>query len=323
MKIACIGDHIEGTLRNVTLEEIAFAEGLKDKHGGEISLILLGSDLDVFTESLKNYDLSKIVYLEDPQLQLYNQFLYTIALMKYLSENPADILVMPHTSVGMDLAPSMAMEQDLPVITSCESAEYENGGWSAIRVIYGGKVKEKVHTDGSSVIVTLRPGDFSTAKEKPSSPEIVKLHPSFEGQTGDMTSLNIEKPVQEDVDITKYSALVAVGRGLGSADNIELVESLAGELNSALACTRPVVDQGWLPKGRQVGTSGKTVAPKLYLALGISGATNHINGMKKSSTIIAINKDPSAAIFEISDYGIVADLMDIVPLLVEELKKGA
>lgn len=322
MKIACVGDHIEGNLKNITFEELTLAQELKEKNGGEISLILIGSNLDAFTEKLKNYEVDKIVYIEEDRLELYNQSLYASSIMKYLEANPSDILIMPQTSIGMDLAPSVAVDLNLPIITGCESVSLEDGKWSATRVIYGGKVKEKVSIDSSRAVITVRPGDFAGAKETPSSPEIVKFAPPIDWASSKITALNVEKPAQEDVDITKYNTIVAVGRGLGSADNIQIAEELAKELDSVLACTRPVVDQGWLPKSRQVGTSGKTVAPKLYMAMGISGATNHINGMKRSGTIVSINKDPSAAIFEISNYGVVADLTEILPLLVEELKKG-
>lgn len=321
MEIVCIGDLYNSTLRDITLEEIALAQKIREKNGGDIDLILIGTKLDVFTEKLKNYGLRKVIYIDDPRLALYNQDLYTLSAASYLKQNHPEVLIIPQNSMGLDLAVPLAEDLDLQVITNCESAELEDGKMTAVRTIYGGKIKEKVSVNCSCALLTVRPGDFGAAAEQASSPEIVKFEAPIDWGASKITALEVKKPATEDVDITKMNALVSIGRGLGNVNNMAMIKDLAQQLKTVVVCSRPVVDMGWLPRVRQVGTSGKTVAPKLYLALGISGATNHVNGMKRSETIIAVNKDSSAEIFKISQYGAVADLLEIVPLLIEELKK--
>lgn len=322
MNIVCIGDLYDSTIRDITFEEMALAQKIREKDGGEIDLILIGSNLDVLSEKLKNYSLRKVIYIDDSRLALYNQDLYTLSVVSYLKQNPPDVLIVPQNSMGLDLAVPLAEDLELQVITNCESAGLENGKMTATRTIYGGKIKEEVFVDSPRVILTLRPGDFGAAAEQPSSPEFVKFQPDIDWNASKITSIEVKKPATEDIDITKLGALVSIGRGLGNVNNMKIIEELAQQLKTVVVCSRPVVDMGWLPRVRQVGTSGKTVAPKLYLALGISGATNHVNGMKRSEIIIAVNKDPTAEIFKISKYGAVADLLEIVPLLTEELKNA-
>ncbi len=322
MNVVCLGDLYDSSLRDITLEEISLARKITEKAGGGIDMILIGSNLDVFSDKLKNYGLRKIVYIDDSRLTLYNQELYASSIASYLKQSTPDVLILPQNSMGLDLAVPLAEDLDLPLITSCESIGIEDGKLTATRTIYGGKIKEEIYVDSPKALLTLRPGDFGIASEQQSSSEIVKFEPPIDWDSSKITAISVNKPPSEDVDITKFKALVSIGRGLGSVNNMKMIEELAQQLKTVVVCSRPVVDQGWLPRIRQVGTSGKTVTPKLYLALGISGATNHVNGMKRSETIIAINKDPSADIFKISQYGAVADLLQIVPLLIEELKNA-
>ncbi len=315
MDFVCIGEHFGNSLRDVTFEALNFASLLKEKYGGNVDLIVTGKiESD---EIFKKYEIDNVWIIEDP-LDLYDPEAYANSIIKIINNIDYSVVIAPHTSIGMDLSPRIASGLKIPIVTTCESVEIMDSGISFTRVIYGGKAKEKLTIDGKKALVTIRPGDFELAKEKPGNPNIIR-EKIVQGERK-IKPVKIERVVQEDVDITKFNVVVAVGRGIGTKENLALAEELAKSLNGVVGCSRPITDLGWLPKTRQIGTSGKTVKPKLYIALGISGATNHINGMKKSNLIIAVNKDPSAPIFEVSHLGVVGDINDILPLLVDELK---
>lgn len=315
MNFVCIGEHFGNSVRDVTFETLNFAGLLKEKYGGKVDLIIAGKIEN--DEIFKKYEIDNVWIIEDP-LDIYDPEAYTNSIIKILNNIDYSVIISPHTSIGMDLSPRIASSLKIPIVTTCESIEIMDSGISFTRVIYGGKAKEKILIEGKKAFVTIRPGDFETAKEKPGNPNITRVE--IVQSENKIKPIKIERLVQEDVDITKFNAIVAVGRGIGTKENLALAEELAKSMNGVVACSRPISDLGWLPKTRQVGTSGKTVKPKLYIALGISGATNHINGMKKSNIIIAVNKDPSAPIFEVSHLGVVGDINDILPLLVDELK---
>ncbi|MEM0150258.1 MAG: electron transfer flavoprotein subunit alpha/FixB family protein [Thermoplasmata archaeon] len=318
MEIVCIGEIFNGDISGPTYEAIYLGNEIKKELGGKFSLIILGNNLDKFKEKLSISGLDNVILLEHPQLELYNQEIYSNAILDEIKSINPNLIIIPYSSQGMDLAPSIAYGLNYPIITYCESLKYEGNSWKATRTIYGGKLKEEVIVENNNIVATIRPGDFPQFKEL-STVNFVKktVSPRFEK----IKSISIEKPTLEDIDISKFDVIVSVGRGIGSKENMEFAEELAKLLNGAIGCSRPIVDMGWLPKTRQIGSSGKSVKPKLYIALGISGATNHINGMKNSGTIISINKDPYAPIFEISQYAVIADLNDILPLLIDEMKK--
>lgn len=319
MEIVCLGEILNGDVTGSTYEALYLGYQLKKEYGGKLTLILPGKDVEKYSQKLDFQDLDSIILLDDPSLEIYDQEVYSTALVDEIKNISPNIVIVPYTSQGMDLAPSIAHGLGYPVLTYCESIKFSDGKWIGTRVIYGGKLKEEVELTGNNIIITIRPGDFPQMKQESHGTNIVKKSPKI--SHGKIKPVGIVKPSTEDIDITKFDFLVSVGRGIGSKENLEMADELAKLLNGALACSRPIVDMGWLPKTRQVGSSAKSVKPKVYLALGISGATNHINGMKNSSTIISINKDPYAPIFEISHYGVVADINDVLPLLIEELKK--
>jgi len=208
------------------------------------------------------------------------------------------------------------------VVTDCLDIGWQDNALTALRQIYGGKVDQRLLLKPKDqYIVTLRPGTFAAESKATGEAKVESISPpSWEKLRGRrfLEYLSLE---QEDVDIAEADILVSVGRGIGKPENIPLVEAFAEKIGATLSCSRPVADKGWLPKSRQVGTSGKTVRPKLYIALGISGAFQHQAGMKNSGTIIAVNKDPKAPIFKVAHYGIVADLFQVLPVLTEKLGK--
>jgi electron transfer flavoprotein alpha subunit len=223
--------------------------------------------------------------------------------------------------MGMDYAPRLAASLKMPLATDCIGIEAKDESFSLIRQLYGGKVNAEVSfTKKGPFMVTVRPGAFSVVEKEPLTGEIVSIPSLLTDEGLARRFIEYVEAAAGDVDITQADILVSVGRGIKEAENLPIVKELADALGGALACSRPVVDKKWLPKGCQVGTSGKTVKPKVYIAVGISGAFQHIAGMKGAGTIIAINKDPKAPIFSVAQYGIVGDLFKIVPVIKDKIK---
>jgi electron transfer flavoprotein alpha subunit len=223
-----------------------------------------------------------------------------------------------HTSYAYDLAPSLATELEAPLLTDCIDLAFEGSRLVGTRQIYGGKLNARVTcTESSLYMATLRQGSFQPPPE--TSGQIEKINTTIDEEPEYRRFLEYIEEAIGDVDITKADVVIGVGRGIKEEQNMSVVQQLADALGGVLACSRPVVDAGWLSKDRQVGSSGKTVKPKLYLAVGISGAFQHVTGMKGSDTIVAINKDPNAPIFADADYGIVDDLFKVIPSLTQKI----
>jgi electron transfer flavoprotein alpha subunit len=230
---------------------------------------------------------------------------------------------MAHTSQGMDLAPALAGRLNAPLVTDCTAIRGSVETIELDRVCYGGKLIESLALrPAPTTVLTLQAGAFSDLVPKAGSAQTKEqlVEPGRLTLRHERTFLEYVAGAVGDVDITAADILVSVGRGIGSPDNIPLAQALADAIGGTLSCSRPVADAGWLPQSRQVGTSGKTVRPKLYIALGISGAFQHVTGMKGSDTIIAVNKDPRAPIFQVATYGIVQDVLQVLPALTERLK---
>lgn len=230
-----------------------------------------------------------------------------------------EIVLLPHTNLGLDLAPALAGRCGAPLVSDCLALEATDDGLRAVRAIFGGKVHVRVRATAPRVFATIRPGAFTAPEAAAGGAVHEEAWP--EGVVARRRFVETVAPEAGAVDISQADVLVAVGRGIEEQENIELVESLAEALGAELACTRPVVDKGWLPKSRQVGTSGTTVKPRVYLAIGVSGSFQHMGGIKGGPFIAAINKDPAAPIFGVADVGIVGDLFDLVPLLEEKVRE--
>ncbi len=247
---------------------------------------------------------------------------YQQTLSFLISKYQPLLLLLGHSAFGMDLAPSLSIESDLPLVTDCIGLSFENEKLKATRSIYGGKVNATISLkDSKGYMATIRPGVFApkTPGEKKGG---IILEPSpLKGATDIKKFIEyIEAPITGE-DITQAEILVSVGQGIGGPEHLPMFEELAKNLGGTIACSRPVVDRNWLPKDRQVGISGKTVKPKIYIAVGISGAFQHVTAMQGSETIIAINKDPRAPIFSVADYGIVDDFQNVIPILKEKTKE--
>ncbi len=313
-------EHRQGVLRDVTIEMLSGAGAL----GGKVVAVLFGQGVDEFASKVAGYA-DKVLVVDDAMFANYNSEVYQKALSALIKEHGPGLILMGHTGQGVDLAPALAVELNLPLVTDVTALEMEGDKPKPTRTFYGGKLDAHMSLkDADTYMLTIREATFQ-AVDPSKSGEIVKVaNPVTEEVTYRKFIEYVEAAVGE-VDITQSALLVGVGRGIREDKNMPLMEELAAAMGADLAASRAVVDAGWLPSDRQVGISGKTVKPKLYLAVGISGAFQHVTGMKGAEVIVAINKDPDAPIFGIADYGIVDDLFKVVPKLIEKIKeaKGA
>jgi electron transfer flavoprotein alpha subunit len=312
-QIFVLAEHRKGSLREITWEMLNKGAEVASRSGSELVAVLLGHRADDFAGELAQ-GADRVLVVEDAQLENYNSEIYQNVLSRLLSEHQPVLTFIGHTAFGMDLAPSLAAEMGMPLSTDCIDVNLEGDKLTTTRQMYGGKVNAEVSfTPAKQYLVTLRSGTFPAEAAATKDGKIEKLDPPPLA-TDRKNFIEYLEAAIGAVDITQADVLVSVGQGIGDIKNMPLVEELAASLGATLSCSRPVVDRKWLPKEQQVGTSGKTVKPKVYLAIGISGAFQHVAGVK-ASTIIAINKDPKAPIFRVADYGIVGDLFQVVPLL--------
>jgi electron transfer flavoprotein alpha subunit len=316
--IYVVAEQLEGQLSDVTFEMLGKARALAPSLGGRVVAVLLGSGIQDMATKLGAAD--HVLLVDDPILQHFVPERAERVLQTLLQKEQPALTMIASTSMGMDLAAALSAALDWPLIAYCNDARIEDGHVVATSQMYGGKIAVETVSEGQHTILSIIAGVFPAAEGQSAAPAT-----SVQTVAGDVAGAarvrfkGLSMPEAGDVDITRAPLLVSVGRGIGSKDNIELVEELAGALGAELAASRPIIDSGWLPKLRQVGKSGLTVKPKLYLAVGISGAPEHLQGMKDAELIIAINSDASAPIFEVAHYGIVGDLFDIVPALTEQI----
>jgi electron transfer flavoprotein alpha subunit len=320
-EIIVIAEHRRGELRDVTWEMLSKGRQLADSASAELSVALLGKEMNPLADALKP-KVKRVLLIEDPRLEAFNPITYKKVLIQLITERKPLLTLIGHTSMGMDYAPRLAASLKMPLATDCIGIEAKDESVSLVRQLYGGKVNAEVSfTKKGPFMVTVRPGAFPVVEKEPLAGEIVSIPSPLTDEGLARRFIEFVEAVAGEVDITQADILVSVGRGIKEAENIPIVKELADAVGGALACSRPVVDKKWLPKGCQVGTSGKTVKPKVYIAVGISGAFQHVAGMKGAGTIIAINKDPKAPIFSVAQYGIVGDLFKIVPVIKEKIKE--
>lgn len=318
-EIFVLAEHRRGELRDITFEMLSKGRVLATKANTSLTALLFGHDIESFVEKLAG-QAERVLIVDDARLKDFNAERYQKVLSKLLTERNPLLTLIGHTAFGLDLAPSLATELNIPLVTDCIDLDFENGRLTAIRKIYSDKLCARVslRESESGYIATIRCGTFK-AEEANLKSEISRVPSPLTEAIEYKKFIEYVEPPAGEVDITSYDVLVSIGRGIKDVKNLPLFEELAKGLGAALSCSRPAVDKKWVPKDRQVGISGKTVKPKLYLAIGISGAFQHIMGMKNSGLIIAINKDPKAPIFDVADYGIVDDLFKIVPALKDKI----
>lgn len=314
-------EHKAGVLNKTSLEAITAAQKLATDLGQPVIAVVLASGATALTADIAGYELSKVISVDQPELAEYTPDAYASAMEQVVKTIDPQYVIMAHTYLVRDFAPKLAARFGKGMISDCIRMNTEGGKVVFTRRIFLGKLDADVVSDGAApVFVTFQSGAYRGDQAVKGSGAPVETMAVTVGEV----RMKPEAPFQEvkqAVDLSKATVIVAIGRGIKSKDNIALAEKLAEALGGDLAASRPICDAEWLPIDRQIGSSGQTVAPRLYLALGISGAIQHLVGMKNSGTIVAINKDPEAPIFDIADYGIVGDLFEAVPVLTEEIKK--
>jgi electron transfer flavoprotein alpha subunit len=310
--VLVVAEHRRGEIRDVSYEAITAGRELADARDGDLHLAVVSGDVEQFADDLNREGVDAIHTVANGEEFDHN--VYQAAVGRLLDETDAGAVVIPNSVNGLDYAPAVAEASDLPLVTDAVGFEYDDG-LTVTREMYGSKVETTVDVTGDRFVLTVRGGEWAPAEGVGDAAvgAVEVDHPESGARV-----TGFEEVAGGDVDIADADVLVSVGRGIDEEENLEVVEELADALGATLSASRPIVDNGWLPKNRQVGQSGKVVTPDVYIAVGISGAVQHVAGMKGSDTIVAINTDPNAPIFDIADYGIVGDLFDVVPELVDE-----
>ena len=315
-EIFVLAEHRQGELRDINFEMLTLA----GKFDSKVTTVLLGSGVDDFASKLAPFS-DKVLVVDDPMFESFNALDYQAALKALIEQEKPHLVIIPNTGQGADILASLALAMGASFTSDIIGLELEGDKPVATRAFYGGKINGRIEfKDADLYMVGLREGAIP-AGEGTKSGEIVKVDNPVGATAENRKFLEYVQPEIGDVDITQSAMLVSVGRGIREDKNLPMIEDLAKLLGADVSGSRAVVDAGWLPTDRQVGISGKTVKPKLYLALGISGAFQHVTGMKGSDVVVAVNKDPDAPIFQYADYGIVDDLLKVVPAMIDKIKE--
>ncbi len=313
-----------GKLTRPTWEALAAAQRLAKDLGTTVAAVLVGSDVASVAGELAAAAVQEVLTVDSPALAEYTPDGYTLALRAVIEQQKPRLVVFSHTYEVRDFAPKLAAALDRGLVSDCLGYRSEDGKLIFVRQVFQGKYSADVELVGEAPhFVSFQAAAFrEDSVERGSSPApITPVTVQFAADAIRAKPGERFREAKQAVDLTQAELIVSVGRGIKAPENVDLARKLADALGAEIAASRPICDNGWLPMDRQVGSSGQTVAPKLYLALGISGAIQHMVGMKGSNTIVAINKDKEAPIFEVATYGIVGDLFEIVPPLIEEVKK--
>lgn len=309
-----------GAVPEGTWEMAALARNLEGA-GGEVTLLLLGSGVSAAAEAATDW-FDDVVVVDDPTLANPDGEQFADVVAPIVQHERPKLLMMTHTNFAMDAVPGLSVRLDRPLLTDCLELQIDGDQVSGVRTMYAGKLHARVGASlvPSGCVATVRPGSYETPVDPPGVGGRIRQVPIPSGLPSRRRYVSTVEPDGGDIDISQAEILVAVGRGIDDGENMEIIEQLAEALNAEIACSRPVVDNHWLPKTRQVGTSGVSVRPRIYLAVGISGSFQHMGGVKGSPFIAAINSDPRAPIFGEADVGIVGDLFDIVPILTDKIR---
>jgi electron transfer flavoprotein alpha subunit len=315
--ILVVAEHRQGTLHRATHETIVAAQAL----GQPVTVVVLGHDVGDMATALATADVSEVVTVSHPALAEYTADGYVQVLADVVSQLAPQLVLAAHTYQARDFLARLAARLDRPMVPDCVGLRAEGEQVVFIRPMFQARLTADVVAEGPTPhLASVQIGAFRADALRSGQASVRALDVHVDA---DAIRQQVEPPFTEAkqaVDLTAAARIVSVGRGIKGPEHIELARQLAEALGAELAASRPICDNGWLPMDRQIGSSGQTVAPKLYLALGISGAIQHVVGMKGAKTIVAINKDPEAPIFEIADYGIAGDLFEIVPAMIEALR---
>lgn len=327
---------VDNVISNIAYELIGKGKELAKDLGVEVTAVLVGSDVKGLADQLAEYGADKVIVVDDPELKEYRTEPYAHALASVINEYKPEIVLVGATAIGRDLGPRVSARVATGLTADCTvleigdfpinpvpNQEQKHNQLLMTRPAFGGNTIATIACpDNRPQMATVRPGVMQ--KIDPiagAKAEVIEYNPGFTPNNKYVEILDVVKELSDTVDIMDAKILVSGGRGVGSAENFKILQDLADVIGGTVSCSRAVVDNGWLPKELQVGQTGKTVRPNVYFAIGISGAIQHTAGMEESDIIVAINKDETAPIFDVADYGIVGDLNKIVPKLTEELKK--
>ena len=326
---------VDGTLSGIAFELLGKAKDLASDLKTDVTAVLIGSDVKGLADELAAYGADKVIVVDDPELKDYRTEPYTHALASVINEYKPEIMLVGATAIGRDLGPRVSARVATGLTADCTQLEIgdfplnpmpgkeqKHNQLLMTRPAFGGNtIATSACPDNRPQMATVRPGVMQKIdKIDGAKAEVIEYNPGFTPDNKYVEIVDIVKSVSETVDIMDAKILVSGGRGVGSPENFKLLEDLAEAIGGEVSCSRAVVDNGWKPKDLQVGQTGKTVRPQVYFAIGISGAIQHVAGMEESDLIIAINKDETAPIFEVADYGIVGDLNKILPQLTEQIK---
>lgn len=316
-KVLSVIEQREGIIKKISYEAVSVGVSLAKELNLEFEAVVIGSEIEGLS-NLGNYGAAKITHLKNADLHNFSSSAYSELTSNYAKEVNASVIILGNTSFGNEFAPRIAVKLNSACIVDCVNLTVEGGEIIATRPVYAGKayIKSKLHSDVK--IFTIRPNVFKAEKVSDQSPEIKVEEISNPNLK---TKVVAYKKSEGKLDVAEANIIVAGGRGMKGPEHFNLIESLAEVLGAAVGASRAVVDAGWRPHSEQVGQTGKTVSPSLYIACGISGAIQHLAGMSSSKYIVAINKDKDAPIFSIADYGIAGDVFEILPVLTEEIKK--
>lgn len=320
--ILAVLEQRDGILHKSSLETLAAAQQIAGELNIGVFAAVIGSGIDGVAQTLAGYKLDKVHALDHDLLKQYTPDSYTAVLKALIDAHKPAYVLFPHTYQVRDFAPKLATALDRVLVSDVIAHRIDNNELVLVRQLFQGKFNADVRFAGEPpYFASIQAGAFRADQLQTGTAPVDKTTPALKSEQIRTKPLELFRESQRAVDLGAASIIVAVGRGIKEAENIAIVQKLAEALGAELAASRPICDNGWLPMERQVGSSGQTVAPKLYVAVGISGAIQHLVGMKGSKTIVAINKDPEAPIFEVADYGIVGDLFEVVPAMVEALKR--
>ena len=307
----------EGLLKSTAFEAVTLGKDIISSIGGDLNAVLIGSDVAGIIPEISEQGLDKVYIADDEELKFYDGGRYAGIIEEAVNKADPAVIIIVASSMGKDIAPRLASALGAGVATECTAVEVDGGRIIATRPVYAGKALVKLKFKSELQILTIRPNVFPVSRQEPNAPEVIKLEASERKEP----VKGVEHVKSERPELTEASIIVSGGRGMGGPENFHLTEELADELGAAVGASRAVVDAGWRPHSEQVGQTGKTVSPNLYIACGISGAIQHLAGMLSSKNIVAINKDPDAPIFKVATYGIVGDLFEVIPRMVEEVRK--
>ncbi|MFC7213672.1 electron transfer flavoprotein subunit alpha/FixB family protein [Saliphagus sp. GCM10025334] len=313
--VLAVAEHRQGELRDVSREVVTAGAELAGETGGDLHMAVVGGDVETFADALnlEGVDTVHTVAYGDE----FNHDVYTQAITQLAGELEPAYLVMPNSVNGLDYAPAVATRLEIPLVTDAVGLATEGDTLVGTREMYGGKVETTTEVDADQVAVTIRGAEWEPT-EAAGDATVEAFEADIDEDAIGSSVTGFEEVAGGDVDISEADLLVSIGRGIEEEENLDLIRELVEALDATLSSSRPIVDAGWLPANRQVGQSGKVVTPDVYIAIGISGAVQHVAGMKGSETIVAINTDPNAPIMDIADYAIHDDLFDVVPALIEQ-----